>query len=93
MCVSGTDVYVTGAVTIGTHRVAKMWKNGVATDLTDGTNDADVTDIFVSGTDVYISGSEINGGYSVAKFWKNGVATSLSNGSGNAGTSGLFIQP
>jgi len=64
--VSGTDVYVAGYIGI----VAKLWKNGVAQDLTDG---MEAHSVFVSGSDVYVAGV----GMSVAKLWKNGVTQTL----------------
>jgi len=45
--VFGTDVYVAGFENNGTKDVAKVWKNGVATSLTDGTNWATARSIFV----------------------------------------------
>ncbi len=35
-----TDVYIAGYESNGTKNVAKVWKNGVATSLTDGTKDS-----------------------------------------------------
>jgi hypothetical protein len=43
----GTDVYVPGNEFNDTKSVAKVWKNGVATSLTDGTQDAYSYDIFL----------------------------------------------
>ena len=45
--VSGTDVYVAGYENNGTKDVAKVWKNGVGTSLTDGSNWAIARSIFV----------------------------------------------
>ena len=45
--VFGSDVYVSGYEIIGTNGVAKLWKNGVATSLTNGTNDAYASAVFV----------------------------------------------
>jgi hypothetical protein len=86
--VSGTDVYVAGAVadgatyqivdddgTVYTYRknVAKLWKNGQARALTDGTKEAVAWSVCASGSDVYVAGGE--GGR--ARLWKNGVAQIL----------------
>jgi hypothetical protein len=53
--VSATDTYVAGYEFNGTKNVAKIWNNGVATNLTSGTNDAYADSVFVFGTDVYVS--------------------------------------
>ncbi|HMW94126.1 MAG TPA: hypothetical protein PKE67_04455 [Chitinophagales bacterium] len=71
------DVYVVGYENIGTKDVARIWKNGVTTSLTDGINGADANSVFVQGNDVYVAGYESNGAKYVAKIWKNGVATVL----------------
>jgi len=59
-------------------QVAKVWKNGKATALTDGTNDAEVSSVFVTDKDVYAAGYENNGDVDIAKIWINGKATALS---------------
>jgi hypothetical protein len=45
--VYGNDVYAAGNQSNGTHRVAKYWKNGVETSVTDGTADAFIWSIVV----------------------------------------------
>ncbi len=55
------DVYVAGYENNGTKDVAKIWKNGVATPLTNGANNAYALSVYVSGTDVYVAGFEYNG--------------------------------
>lgn len=49
---------------------AKIWKNGVGTELPDGTTAASV---FVSGTDVYVCGSKTVSGGKKGQIWKNGL--------------------
>ena len=99
--VNGTDVYVVGVeysgtsnntVTGGFNGIAKLWKNGVATNLTNGTTDAKALSVVVNGTDVYVAGYESNGTNKVAKYWKNGVATNLTNGATNAEARSIFID-
>ena len=92
--VSGSDVYVAGYVlnTAGTGAIAKLWKNGVATDLTTGTTIAKTYCVFVSGTDVYVAGMEFTpAGEKIAKYWKNGVATSLTL-TGFAEAQSIFVS-
>lgn len=79
------DVYISGWENNGTKDVAKVWKNGIATSLTDGTNNSRANSVYASGTDVYVAGYENNASaLGVAKTWKNGVATSLTNGVNSA---------
>jgi hypothetical protein len=72
-----SDIFICGAEYNGTKNVAKVWKNGIGINLSDGTKDTYITAITVSGADVYTAGSEYNGTKEVAKVWKNGVATSV----------------
>ncbi len=64
-------VYVAGTEDYGTEDVAKYWKNGVATSLSDGTQDANVNAMQIIGSDVYVAGNESNGTEAVAKYWQN----------------------
>ena len=76
----------------GTRNTAKLWKNGVETSLTNGTNNAVAYSVYVFGTDVYVTGFENNGTKDVAKIWKNGVATSLTNGLNEAEAYSIFVK-
>lgn len=94
---SGPDVYVAGRVKHGctpAHAVAAVWKNGVLTQLSDGTNDAEALSVFVSGSDVYVAGheEEPNGAFEFAEIWKNGVATPLTGTSGFASANAIFVS-
>ncbi|MBC7873227.1 MAG: hypothetical protein H7Y01_04480 [Ferruginibacter sp.] len=88
------NVYAAGSERVSTSVfLAKTWKNGVATDLTNGSFDAQAASIYVSGTDVYACGYEKNaGGFIVAKYWKNGVASSLTGGTTNARAFSIFVS-
>ena len=87
------DVYVAGYESSGTGDFAKLWKNGVPTNLTGGTNEAEARSVFVSGTDVYVAGYEKNGTPDVAKLWKNGVVTNIAVGAcSGANASGVFVS-
>ena len=56
----------------GAKYVAKVWKNGKELySLTDGSQDASASSVFVVGADVYTAGGESNGTNWVAKVWKN----------------------
>lgn len=74
------DVYVVGYETIAGVAVAKLWKNGVGTNLTDGKRTAGATGISMIGSDIYISIIEYSGNIPVAKLWKNGQLYNLGNG-------------
>ena len=75
--VKTNDVYVAGwDYNNKMYSVATIWKNGVATVLTDGTADrAEANSVYVSGTDVYVAG--IDGGKCIV--WKNGIPTVLAS--------------
>lgn len=82
--VNGSNKYVVGSQNNATTglAMATIWKNGVATTLTDGTVSVGVaTAVFVVGSDVYVAGYEqedyFHGGATFAKYWKNGVAVKL----------------
>ena len=74
------DIYVCGYEKKSTtgRFIATVWKNGIATSLTDGTNNAVANDVAVSGNDVYVVGfQEDANGVQTARLWKNGVQASL----------------
>ena len=87
---TGADVYVAGYEVSNTsnntqRQVAKVWKNGAGTSLTDDNGYANAFGIAVKGSDVYVAGFQaaINNGTLAnytATIWKNGVATSLTDG-------------
>ena len=81
-----------GNVHNGSVSVANTWKNGVATTLSNGVDEAAAYSVVVAGTDVYVAGFQNSASKSVAKTWKNGVATSLTNGSTDAEALCIFIQ-
>ena len=79
--------------TSATTQVVKFWRNGVVTNITDGTKSAYASSIFVSGSDVYIAGHEKNAaGLTVAKYWKNGNPVNLTDGTNNASINSIFIS-
>lgn len=85
--VDKSDVYMVGRE----GGYAKVWKNGVGTNLTNGNAYSTGYNIEVKGNDVYVVGIESVGGVSVARLWKNGIASSLSDGKFNATASSISI--
>ena len=82
-----TDIYIAGAIGIATgfnadESIATYWKNGAATNLTDGTTQAGANAIAVDNSgNVFIAGSTSTASSdSIATYWKNGTATNLPNG-------------
>ncbi|MFT3912073.1 MAG: hypothetical protein QM737_21790 [Ferruginibacter sp.] len=92
--VTGNDVYLVGRmITALPASYATVWKNGVASYLTDGTRSAWATSVYVSGTDVYVAGNEYPAsGESIPKFWKNGIATDLTDGTHAATAASIFVS-
>lgn len=86
------EVYVAGFESNGSKLVAKLWKNGVAQNLTDGSNNANANSVYVSDNDVYVAEVEFNGSNNLAKLWKNGTAQNLTDGSNNADALSVSIH-
>jgi hypothetical protein len=83
------DVYAVGTeINTSNNRVPKLWKNGIATNLSSGTIDGNANSVFVSGTDVYVAGMQP---YFNATFWKNGIATNLIAGTNSSTASSVFV--
>ena len=99
--VSGSDVYVAGfetsdvyiqGINVGYYGLfARLWKNGVAQNLTDGTARAEATSVFVSGDDVYVVGT-VGYGRPIAKLWKNGDEQDLSDGTTPAQANSVYVS-
>jgi hypothetical protein len=79
--VYNNDVYVLGSeqdsTVNGWVSTIKLWKNGVVTNITNGTTDAEGVGVDIYNGDVYICGEERTGNTIIPKLWKNGVATIL----------------
>jgi len=93
--VTGTDIYIAGyelPTTPTQNNIAKLWKNGVATSLTDGTKNGRANSVYVLGNNVYVCGIEqdMATNFSFARVWKNGVATNLTSGNNYAEANGVF---
>lgn len=85
----GTNVHVVGYEANETgNYVAKYWKNGELTNLTDEKRDGTATALVVQSGDVYIAGTE----GTTAKLWKNGVASNVSGGGTGVEVTDLFID-
>ena len=100
--VSGSDVYAAGYESRNVLRdgfyntvysVAKLWKNGVAQNLSDGTTvKTSASSVYVSDGDVYVAGHEIIGNKRIAVLWKNGVMQRLTDGSAWEVASSVFVS-
>ena len=68
-------MYVAGQQldTVTNNRKAILWKNGVLTSLSDGSQDVVINSIAIDDTDVYICGNTtLAGSGYAASVWKNG---------------------
>jgi hypothetical protein len=77
------DIYVAGV-----EGTAKVWKNGIATNLSNAVDSSAAYSVFVSGSDVYVAGSERG----FAKVWKNGVVTNLANSSNRSYATSIYVS-
>jgi len=101
--VSGNDVYVAGweykttqidPTHLVSNPVAKYWKNGVPTELSDGLTFAVAQSMFLSGTDIYLAGNLCKGtspGCDLATYWKNGTPVVLTSQTPTAASS-IFVS-
>ena len=86
------DVYVVGCVMNSNYvNVATVWKNGINTFLTDGTQDSEANDISIFKKNIYVVGYQTLNQVSVATIWKNGISTKLSDGVNNEVAKGIAI--
>jgi hypothetical protein len=90
---STPDVYVAGyTVNSSGNTVAMLWKNGIATALTNGVNDGEARKVFVSGTDVYVVGRESIGSVIESRVWKNGALYNFGACGSNAFAIDIFVS-
>lgn len=90
---TGPSVYVAGVKEYGSGSLVRVWKNGIATDFSDGTKIIQISDMYVSGNDIYVVGNEESGaGYKIAKLWKNGVSINLSGINKNATAHAVYVD-
>lgn len=93
--VSGSDVYVVGEEDdCSSNRLARVWKNGVASTLSGGAFEAGASAVYVSGTDVYVAGYQNTSSSNYkAVIWKNGIATDLpTNAAINSEATAIFVN-
>ncbi|MBO0320875.1 Ig-like domain-containing protein [Muricauda sp. CAU 1633] len=91
------SVYVAGFDLSGNNDVAVLWKNGEANNLTDGTNNARASSVFVDDNGIFhVVGHEFINGVKVAMLWEpegeNIKATPLSNPANEAEAQSIFIN-
>jgi len=92
IAIAGTDVISVGLRPGATNSKAAYWRNGTATDLTDGTSYGEATCVAVSGTDIYIAGIQNIGGTERARVWVNGTGTTLSNSANNSRAHAIAVS-
>lgn len=73
--VVGADQYTCGSEVIGGRYVARVWRNGVPTTLSNSSNHTFAVGVTAEGSDIYVVGYEIKPGGDRIKVWRNGVET------------------
>lgn len=89
---SSSNIYVAGYGISNTKYVAKVWKNGSESNLSNGSTDAQALGVVVLDGNVYVCGYEFNGSAFVAKYWRNGISYSLTNGTQNAVAYSAYVS-
>ena len=90
------DVYVLGSESNSAgNGIVKVWKNGVATDLTDGTFYSTGSGMFIAdNNDVYVAGYRYDaaGFITSAVYWKNGTETYIAGGGSDAYATDVYVN-
>lgn len=88
------DGYLSGYEIKNGKTIAKYWKNGIATLLTNGQRNAMALSVYAVGNDIYAAGwEENNEGIKIAKYWKNAQqAVELSAGIYDAVATAIFVD-
>lgn len=85
-----TEIYAAGTSGDNVTGLAKFWKNGTSSTLSNVSSSA--TAIAVSGNDIYITGSKIANGDYMAMYWKNNAdGGTFVSSSGPALASGIAL--
>ncbi len=90
------SVFISGKETLsnGGLQYSLLWKNGVRTTLTNGSQFSTAGDVVVDGQDVYVAISEV-ADFEIpgdAILWKNGMSEVLPNGGNSAQARNIFID-
>ena len=84
-------MYVSGTEDNAGISTAKYWKNGVAVNLSDGSNSGYCNAIFSFGNDTYMAGSVYETGTRAA-YWKNNKKVIVDTTAYTSEANGIFIK-
>lgn len=91
--VNGSDIYMAGYSNGNTvNGVPTYWKNGVATQLTDGSSYAAANGVAANSSDVVVAGVTTYNGHQVATYWKNGTAARLEDGTSTSYAGSVVLE-
>jgi len=86
-------LYVAGYESNGSKKVAKLWKNGVAQNISNGNFDATIAAIAVKNDKVYLTGYEADGpSGSRGKYWIDGVPTVVNSSNSQGFGSSIAVS-
>lgn len=89
------DVYVVGSETTGSNSIVKVWKNGVASNVSDGTFSSYASSMYVAANnDIYVAGYRYDaaGFATTAVYWKNGTETYIAGGGSDAYAEDVYVN-